>query len=136
MRRTSEDQVVEYPTAKDVFQVGIKEMLECGAGTWCHFDDVDSSVWAEVAPNGQGLHIKLSCPHPDRLGDVLVQQVLSGSDHWQIIEFRRKSLLSQGRIAFLAPQEDLEGITAFIDNFFANTCPKGRDYRVLGSVQS
>ena len=86
--------------------------------------------------NGQGLHIKLSCPHPDQLGDVLVMQILSGSDHWQIVEFRGKSLLSQGRIAFLAPPEDLDGIAAFIDNFFVNTCPKGRSYCVLGSVQA
>jgi len=136
MRSTIEDQVVEYPTAKDVFQVAIKEMLESGAGTWCHFDDVDSSVWAEVAPNGQGLHIKLSCPHPDRLGDLLVEHVLSGSDDWRIVEFRRKSLLCQGRITFLAPPEDLDGIAAFIDNFFASTCPKGRSYCVLGSVES
>jgi hypothetical protein len=136
MRRTIEDQPVEYPTAKDVFQVALREMLATGAGTWCHFDDVDSSVWAEVAPNGQGLHIKLSCPRPDRLEDVLVAQILSGSDHWRVVEFRRKSLLSQGRITFLAPPEDLEGITSFMDNFFVNTCPKGRSYCVLGSVQS
>jgi hypothetical protein len=136
MRRTIEDQVVEYPTAKDVFHVALKEMLEGGAGTRSHFDDVDSSVWAEIVPDGQGLHIKLSCPWPDRLGDVLIQQVLSGSDHWRVIEFRRRSLLSQGRITFLVPPEDLEGIAAFIDNFFVNTCPKGRGYSVLGSVES
>ena len=136
MRRTIEDQVVEYPTARDVFQIAIKAMLERGAGTWCHFDDVDSPVWAEVAPNGQGLHIKLSCPYPDRLGDVLIEQILSGCADWQIVEFRRKCLLSQGRIAFLAPPEDLDEIASFIDSFFANTCPKGRSYCVLGSVQS
>jgi hypothetical protein len=136
MRRTIEDQVVEYPTARDVFRIAIQGMLERGAGTWCHFDDADSSVWAEVASDGQGLRIKLSCPYPDRLGDVLVERILSGCDLWQIVEFRRKSLLSQGHIAVLAPPEDLEGITAFLDSFFANTCPNGHNYCVLGSVQS
>ncbi len=136
MRRTIDDQPVLYPTSMDVFQVALKEMLERGAGSRCHFDDVDSSVWAEVAPNGRGLHIKLSCPHPGRLNDVLVEQVLSGSDHWQIVEFRRESLLSQGRITFLAPPDDLDEMTAFIDDFFVNTCPKGRGYCVLGSVES
>jgi hypothetical protein len=136
MRRTIEDQPVKYRTPKDVFQVALKEMLDRGAGTWCHFDDADSSVWAEVAPNGRGLHIKLPCPHWDRLEDVLIEQILSGSNDWPIIEFRRKGLLSQGRITYLAPPEDLDGITAFIDNFFVSMCPKGRKYRVLGSVQS
>jgi hypothetical protein len=136
MRRTIDNQPVEYPTPKDVFHAALQEMRKRGAGTWCRFDDADSSVWAEVAPDGQGLYIRLSCPRPDRLGDVLVEQVLSGPDHWPIVEFRRKGLLSQGRITYLAPPEDLERITAFIDKFFINACPKGRRYCVLGSVQS
>jgi hypothetical protein len=136
MRRTIDNQPVEYPTPKDVFQVALQEMLKRGAGTRCRFDDADSSIWAEVAPNGRGLHIKLPCPHRDRLEDVLIEQVLSGPNHWPIVEFRGKGLLSQGRITYLAPPEDLDGITAFIDNFFVNACPKGRRYRVLGSVQS
>ncbi len=136
MRRVIEDQPVNYPTPKDVFQVAITEMLERGEGSWCYFHDADSSAWAEVAPDEQGMHVKLSCPRVDRLRDVLTVQVMSGCTHWQIVGFRRKGLLSKGGITYLAPQEDLSKVTAFIDNFFIKTCAKGRRYRVLASVQS
>jgi hypothetical protein len=136
MHRPIEDPPEEYPTPKDVFRVALKEMLVRGARSWCHFADADSSAWAEVTPNGRGLYVKLSCPQQDWLGDLLIERVLSGSRHWPIVEFRRKGLLSQGRITYRAPRDDLDRIVAFIDDFFVNTCPKGRSYRVLGSVQS
>lgn len=135
MSRPIEGHLGEYRTPKDVFREAIQEMLERGARARCRFRDADSSVRAEVARNGRNLQIKLPCPYRVGLVEVLLEQGVTVPDGWRIVRFRRKSLLFPGRITYLAPQEDLDRVVVFLDNFFAHTCRKGRNYAVVASVR-
>lgn len=130
-----EGHLVEYPTPQDVFREALQEMLERAARSRCRFGDADSSVRVEVARKGRNLQIKLPYPYRVGLADVLMEQGVTVPEGWRIVRFRRKGLLLQGRITYLAPREDLDRVVVFLDNFFANTCPKGRGYAVLASVR-
>lgn len=125
-----------HPTPKDVIREAIGAMLEREEDLPCRFDDADSSAWVEVARSGRDLQIKLSYPHRDGFAGVLIEQGTLVPDRWRLVRFRRKSFLFPGQLTYLAPQEDLDRVVAFIDNYFADTCLKGRTYALLESVRS
>jgi len=139
-RRFCIDRSVENPSAKhstplDIFRAAIQETLKRGEGSWCHFNNVDSSVWAEVTPSAQGLHIHLPYLHEEGLEGVLAEQGASVPEHWRVIEFYRKNRRFPDCVTYLAPEEDLGRVILFIDRFFANMDRKGASYRVCGSVR-
>ena len=137
MSRLIESHSAEYPTPTDVFRAALAETLERGAGSRCHFDGADSSVWVEVTPGERGLLIRLPCPRREGPEEILAEKGVGVPDHWRIVEFRKHGRRSPGfMITYLAPEKDLDRIIAFLDRLFASTSAKNPSYRVSGSVQS
>ena len=136
MSRLIKSHSVEYPTARDVFRAIIEETLKLGEDSWGHFDDADSSVWAEIRPHERGLLVNLPYPYREEPEEVFAKKGLSVPDHWQADTFRRKGFLTHGYITYLAPQEDLDRIIAFLDRFFTCMSEKGPSYHVSGDVES
>ena len=139
-RRFCIDRSIENPSAKpsappDIFRAAIQETLKRRDGSWCHFNNVDSSVWAEVAPSAEGLRIHLPYLHEEGLGGVLAEQGVNVPERWRIVEFYGKNRRFPDCVTYLAPEEDLGRIILFIDRFFANTDRKGANYGVCGSVR-
>ncbi len=125
----------EFPTSRDVLRFLIEETLRPEEG-WCHIDDADSPLWAEVAWDKRGPLINLPFPHRGEPREVLREKGADVPGDWEIVAFRRKGFLCDGYVTFQARPWDTDLVIAFVDRFFECMSPKGVGYRVEGSLES
>jgi hypothetical protein len=123
-----------YPTASDVFQKLLDELVTSRYEGWIHFDDPKKEAWVEVANEPDHLILLFRYPFKDDLNKTLFEAGISVPRGWRLEKFSKKRLggLLGGSAMFLIPRDQIAELTGFIDNLFIKFYNCGQDYKVSG----